>query len=250
MRQISKLNKRIPTPKLLVAKVRKLYAKRPTLVILCVAAGLLLAGTSAYAAYKVLSPTHSETVTTTRQETASKQQAGTASASNTNVPAGQKEPGENKDASSQKTADTSSPQSAPTTAKAPATSNQPSKAPVSNVPPYYGAILPATVVKTDNGATMTYTISMTIVPNETFGNPMIRLQLFHPSVCINNSELTRIYRYNSQNTLSMSCIIDKSKPAYGMTELNLDFSIYKDSGEAIYGEASGWVHVLPQNYNQ
>lgn len=137
------------------------------------------------------------------------------------------------------------------TSTSPSNPNSPSTAPEQPaIKPYYETVLPATVTKTDNGATMTYRISMTIVPNSTFGNPMIRLQLFHPGVCINDADLTRIYRYNSQNTLSLACIIDKSQPAYGMTDLNLDFSIYKDNGEAIYGSASGWHHILPEGYNQ
>lgn len=249
MRLISKLNRLKIMPKLLAIKVRKLYVKRPMLVIICILAGFLLVGTSTYAVYKVIYSSDSQTITTDTQKPEPEQTAQPISG--TNESRANEGTGEDKKSDvPQKSTNTSNSQSSSTSSKPPAINNQPNNPPTSTVPPYYGAVLPPTVTKTDNGATMTYTIALTIIPNETFGNPMIRLQLFHPGICINNSELTRIYRYNNQNTLSMGCTIDKSQPAYGMTNLNLDFSIYKDNGEAIHGAASGWTHVLPQNYNQ
>lgn len=249
MHRISLLNKLKATAKPLVGRVRKLYGKRPVLVIGCTVLAFLFVSSSAYAAYKAVYTGRPQTATVDTQKPKSNSSQTTAMSEVTTSDSIAKEEASqnNTTKKSANTSNQTSPSAVPTN---PTSTSQPDQAPTAGVPPYYGAVLPPTVIKTDNGATMTYTIALTIIPNETFGNPMIRLQLFHPGVCINNSDLTRIYRYNSQNTLSMSCVIDKSQPAYGMTDLTLDFSINKDNGDPISGAASGWTHTLPQNYNQ
>ena len=76
--------------------------------------------------------------------------------------------------------------------------------------PHFSAIQGA-IGRTEDAASVTYTVNFTLAPSQNFGTPTMHMKLSTPQPCI-GGETTKVVRYDGQNTHSLSCTVARPTP--------------------------------------